>query len=207
MENNKKEITAVAAYANLSPETAELLLRYLLEVATQQEKDAVHKWQDERIANEQLFDLLLLNSRDGVCDANIKFLQNLTRKEPIKRSRLKMWLGSIALVLFIVFGYFIFLYLQRKQVNAYVGPEFVTEIIYAGDATKVVWLDPDSTRVELQPHSKLGYSKDTYSLERKVQVWGSASFDIAPSKAGLFKVKSGALWISLPQGAFTLRGN
>ncbi len=66
---------------------------------------------------------------------------------------------------------------------------------------------PDSTRIELQPHSKMGYSKNLYWYDRKVQLWGSAKFFVTPSKDGAFQVKYGKLWVMLPTGSFTIVGD
>ncbi|ULQ51954.1 FecR domain-containing protein [Flavihumibacter fluvii] len=206
MISYKEQIEAVAPYANLNLRASGIIQRFFLEVATQAEKDELDEWLNESEANERLFDLLIMATRGGVGAGILKLINDLTKKEPVKRSRLKRWLGRIALglLLLLVVDYLIPTHPLSKLVLGEDGMDFVSTTVEAGDSTRVVWLYPESTRVELQPHSKLGYSKNTYWYKRQVQVWGSASFNIAPSKEGPFKVKSGKMWISLPQGAFTL---
>jgi ferric-dicitrate binding protein FerR (iron transport regulator) len=209
MTNYKEEIAAVAVYANLNGRASSLLQKYFLKVATQAEKDELDEWMNESEANERLFDLLLDATCDGVGAGIIKLLYDNTKKEPVKRSRFKKWAGRVALGLLVILlaDYFIPAHPLSKLVYGPDGPDFVTETAEAGDATRVVWLYPDSTRVELHPHSKLGWSANTYWYERRVQLWGSASFDIAPSKDGPFKIKAGKMWVELPKGAFTLLGD
>ena len=83
-----EEMSAVAGYANLTPRAAELLQKFLLELASQQDKDELDEWLNESEANERLFDLLLEKTRGGVGAGILKFLMDHTKKEPVKRAKL-----------------------------------------------------------------------------------------------------------------------
>jgi hypothetical protein len=161
MKSYTEEITAVAAYANLTPEASALLQRYLLESATQQDKDALDEWMQESLANERLFDLLLLETRHCVNAETIKLLQYLTKKKLVKKKPLNKLLVGFSLVVLILFltDYLLRLHPLRRIVRGEAEKDFVTETVQAGDA---------------------------------------------PAKTGLFKIKSEKIWISLPNGEFTL---
>jgi len=204
-----EEMSAVAGYANLTPRAAELLQKFLLELASQQDKDELDEWLNESEANERLFDLLLEKTRGGVGAGILKFLMDHTKKEPVKKSKIKFWLNRIAIgiIIALVLDYIIPSHPLSTLILGDEEPNFVTKTVEAGDSVKVVWMYPDSTRIELQPHSKLGYSKNLYWYDRKVQLWGTAKFFVTPSKDGWFKVKYGKLWVELPKGSFTLVGD
>ncbi|ULQ52141.1 FecR domain-containing protein [Flavihumibacter fluvii] len=210
MINFKEQITEVAVHANLTPRASFLLQRFFLEVATQQEKDELDEWMNESEANERLFDLLIPASRGGVGAGFIKLLNDLVKKEPPKKpGRFKKWMIRVAIGLLVVLliDEIIPSHPLTRLIYGPDGRNFVTKTVEAGDSTRVIWLLPESTRVELQPNSKLGWSDNMYWYDRKVQLWGSASFVIAPSENQQFKVKSGKMWIELPQGAFTILGD
>lgn len=209
MSTLKEEIMAVAAYANTSPKATELLKKYFLDLATQADKDELDLWLQESAANEALFDLLLRLSPGGGGGGILKILIDITDKVPVKKSRWKWWANRIAIgiALLLLLDYLIPSAPVTRLLFGSDGIDFVTTTVEAGDSVRVVWLYPESTRVELQPHAKLGYSKNLYWYQRNVRLWGNARFDVAPSKEGPLRLHAGKMFLVYPEGSFTVAGD
>jgi ferric-dicitrate binding protein FerR (iron transport regulator) len=75
--------------------------------------------------------------------------------------------------------------------------------VASGDETKIVYL-PDSTRVELMPHSKIGFPESFFWSEKQVELTGSAKFDVHPYGDYPLNVRSGNIWVEIPSGSLTL---
>lgn len=209
MSTLKEEIMAVAAYANTSPKATELLKKYFLDLATQADKDELDLWLQESAANEALFDLLLRLSPGGGGGGILKILIDITDKVPVKKSRWKWWANRIAIgiALLLLLDYLIPSAPVTRLLFGSDGIDFATTTVEAGDSVRVVWLYPESTRVELQPHAKLGYSKNLYWYQRNVRLWGNARFDVAPSKEGPLRLHAGKMFLVYPEGSFTVAGD
>lgn len=209
MSSLTEEIKAVAAYANTGPKAIELLQKYFLEVATKQDKDELDEWIEESEANERLFDLMLMVNPNGMGSGVMKMLYEIADKVPEKKSRWKWWRNriAIAIVMLLFLDYVI---PSRPLTRLFFGKggiDFVSTTVEAGDSVRVVWMYPESTRVVLQPHAKIGYSKNLYWHERNMRLWGNARFDVAPSKEGPLKLRAGSMFIELPEGSFTIAGD
>ncbi|MBZ5857586.1 FecR domain-containing protein [Flavihumibacter profundi] len=208
MISYKEQIEAVAPYANLNQRASAIIQHFFLEIATQEEKDELDEWLNESEANERLFDLLISATRGGVGAGIIKLINDHTKKEPKKRSRSgKIFrIAGIGLLIILAIDQLVPLTPLRHWMQQVDGIDKVNKIEEASGESRIIKLS-DGTRVELHPHSKLGYSTKWYWYDRKVWLWGSASFEIAASKDGPFKVKSGKMSIELPEGPVTVLGD
>jgi ferric-dicitrate binding protein FerR (iron transport regulator) len=163
-----------------------------LDVATQADKDELDEWMNESQANETLFDLMIEANKGGTGAASFHLLMKLVKKSPPKpMSRKKKFMLSCLLVVVVVLllDHFMPSHPLSKLVYGPKGPNFVERTVVTGDETKTVWL-PDSSRVELLPHSKIGFPNDFFWSRKRVELTGSAKFDVRASGEYPFKYSS-----------------
>ncbi|ULQ51716.1 FecR domain-containing protein [Flavihumibacter fluvii] len=206
MNTLKQRIIDVGAYANVTPRAAELIQRFFLDLATQEEKDELDAWMNESQANETMFDLMIEANKGGTGPAFISVLMKVVKKAPPKpmSRRKKIILRSLGVALVVLLlDHFMPSHPLSRLVYGPKGPDFVERTVETGAETKTVWL-PDSSRVELLPHSKLGYPADFFWSQKRVELTGSAKFDVRASGDAPLRVRSGDVWVEIPFGTLTL---
>lgn len=206
MNTLKQRIMDVGAYANVTPRAADLIQRFFLDMATQEEKDELDAWMNESQANETFFDLMIEANKGGTGPAYISVLMKVVKKAPPKpMSRRKKFILGFLLVAFVVLmlDHFMPTHPLSRLIYGPKGPNFVEREVASGDETKIVYL-PDSTRVELMPHSKIGFPKSFFWSEKQVELTGSAKFDVHPYGDYPLNVRSGNIWVEIPSGSLTL---
>jgi ferric-dicitrate binding protein FerR (iron transport regulator) len=206
MNTLKQQIIDVAAYCNITPRMATVLQRFFLEIVAKEEEKELNDWINERIEHDQLFDLLCQVNKDGTGAGTMHMLIKLANKPAIQRSRREKILKRIIQAVVVIFLWDTLS--DSHPISALIfgpdGPNFVSKTVEAGDEMKTVWLY-DSTRVDLHPHSKIGYAGSYFSHNRKVQLWGSATFYVQASADGPLKIKSGSdCWLEFKKGTFTV---
>ena len=180
MNTLKQRIIDVGAYANVTPRAAELIQKFFLDLATQADKDELDAWMNESQANETMFDLMIEANKGGTGAAFISLLMKVTKKDPPKpKSRVKKYIYRSLLVVVVVLllDEIMPTHPLTRLMYGPKGPNFVERTVETGDETKIVYL-PDSSRVELMPHSKIGFPNSFFWSPKRVELTGSAKFDV-----------------------------
>lgn len=205
MNTLKQQIKEVADHANLTPRVAALIQNFFLEVASQEEKDELDEWMNESPANDRFFDMMLEANKDGTGAGSLSLLRKLVKKPKpkVNRWRKYTWRTVLALFVLVLVDHFI---PSRPLSVLILGPldtNFITDSVETRDESKTIWLS-DSTRVDLLPHSKLGYPNNFFYYPRRVALTGSAKFYVPSSKEGPLGVGSGKVWMEIEEGVVTL---
>lgn len=172
---------------------ADILLRYVAESVSLNEKQQVETWAKENETNEQL----LMNiarlyyaqqrlERIQLRDVNAayrKLERRMTRK---KRHALVRRIGAAAAVLLLLVGsYGIVQYLIRST------PDTTTITLRSNPEKRVEYLLPDGTVVYLNANSSLIFPVEYSSGERRVVLSGEACFNVAHNPDIPFIVSTG----------------
>jgi hypothetical protein len=182
------QIKEVAAYANLSQRASTLLQRFFLKVASEEELKELDDWMHESNANDQLFDLLLDLNRDGTGAGTIRLLTTLAKKPKYK------WVPGpgVKLILFFILGF-----LVLGTLEYLIWPPYPITVT-TKEETKTFWM-PDSSRVDLMPHSEFTYPS-RFVIWREVRLTGSAVFKVQSDWIGALHIKSGENCIEIEYG-------
>lgn len=206
MNTLKQRVIEVGAYANVTPRAADLIQRFFLDMATPAEKDELDAWLNESQANETMFDLMIEANKTGSGASFISLLRKVVKKDPPKpMSRRKKFIyGFLAVtVVVLLLDHFMPTHPLSRLVYGPKGPDFVERTVETGAETKIVWL-PDSTRVELMPYSKIGFPESFFWSQKRVELTGSAKFDVRVYGDYPLNVRSGNIWVEIPFGSLTL---
>ena len=206
MNTLKQRIIDVGAHANVTPRAAELIQKFFLDLATQDDKDELDAWMNESQANETMFDLMIEANKGGTGAAFLSLLMKVTKKaprKPMSRRRKYIYRGLLVALVVLLLDHFMPTHPLSRLIYGPKGPNFVERTVETGDETKIVYL-PDSSRVELMPHSKIGFPNSFFWSEKRVELTGSAKFDVRVYGDYPFMVRSGDIWLETHSGSFTI---
>lgn len=208
MTTYKARIEALAAKADFSPRAAYLLKNFFLDLTTQEEEDELDLWMNESEANGEMFDLLIEVNADGTGAGTIALLHKLGREKTKKKFKFHkgIWIGILVILGVSTLDHF----LPKHPIASFLsgGKEirdfgFFDITVETGEETKQIWLY-DSTLVELLPHSKIVYPPQFYPHSREIELTGAAKFTVAKWKGEPLRVETGKVWMTCPEGVFTL---
>lgn len=209
MSTYKARIEALAATADFTPRAAYLLKNFFLDLATQAEKDELDIWMNESEANGEMFDLLIEVNDEGTGAGTIALLHKLGRDKTRKKFKLYkgVWIGFLVILGIATLDHF----LPKHPIASFLrgGKEirdfgFLDITVETGEETKQIWLY-DSTLVELLPHSRIVYPPQFYPLSREIKLTGAARLTVAKWNGEPLKVETGKVWMTCPEGVFSLQ--
>jgi ferric-dicitrate binding protein FerR (iron transport regulator) len=194
MNTIKQQLEYTASFADLTPRIASLLQRFFLDMATKDEELEIDEWMNASKGNESLFDLLVEVNRNGTGAGSMALLMKLAKRTPRKPSRLKkyLWLAFWVILAILFLDYFIpghplsRLFYGSKPADRTLTLTTVTTT----DSLKTIWL-PDSTRVDLMPHSSASFPNDLSWQTRKLTLNGDARVTVRAADSKPFELQAG----------------
>ncbi|MET0242871.1 MAG: FecR domain-containing protein [Flavitalea sp.] len=189
----------------------ELLVKYLLDEASDTERRVVEDWISDAPSNKKYFDhfqLIWHTSREVATVSQIdedaawlRFQQRInrssTRAVVIPMKKRYNWLGAAAVVIIMLGLFGIYRYIT------YTSLEVVT---YASNDAIVIDTLPDQSVVTLNKHSSLNYDERTSKGHvRKAKLKGEAFFNVAPDKTKPFVIDVDGLEVKVVGTSFNIK--
>ena len=161
---------------------------------------------DEKNIEEELkkiWDETPISHSDDVKEASWNDFQ--AKAFPPKRQKFKIWRYAAAASILLLMGIGVGTYFNRSPLQSNV--QLSSNVIEIENATidlKTVFL-PDSSKVELSPHSKITYANN-FEINRKIEVEGEAYFKVKKDKKHPFQVFCNETTTTVLGTSFTVTG-
>jgi transmembrane sensor len=201
---------------NFTYDMDELLVKYLLDEVSDEERNQVLRWVSQSEANQKQlehFSLLWRESKklesETVVDeekAWRKFKTSIhTPAKPAPLMTIKRrsnWLGRTAAVVLLALGTILALLLLRKN------PLPASELAYIQSAdSAVVQTLSDGSVITLNKQSSIAYQKQFNGTSREVALTGEAFFNVAPDKSKPFIIKVNDVLVKVVGTSFNIRSH
>lgn len=187
----------------------EVLVRYLVGEATQEEQQSVKQWIDASEENKRYFDhfRLILEERDrmakpGAVNANDAWERFVARTEREEAEQPKArtipfrsgWTQAAAVVVLLGMGWLIYMFAGGSS-----------ELVASSGNTVLVQTLPDGSTVTLNKNSTLSYPKKFKGDIRSVALKGEAFFSITPDKQHPFIITAGEAAVQVVGTTFNVK--
>jgi transmembrane sensor len=199
---------------NFTYDMDELLVKYLLDEVSDEERNQVLRWVNQSEANQKQlahFSLLWQESKklesETVVDEETawrKFKTSIrtpTVPAPLRAvKRRNNWFGSAAAVVLVALGTALALFLLNKNPL----PSNELAYIQSADSTLVQTLS-DGSVITLNKQSSIAYQKQFNGSSREVALTGEAFFNVAPDKSKPFIIKVNDVLVKVVGTSFNIR--
>lgn len=190
----KQRIKEAAAKADLTPRAVNLLNSFFMEHSTKEERDELDIWMNESEANSNFFDLMVEVNMNGVGISSLALMMKLAKREPRKKSKYRryIYIGLLVLLGIVILDQVIPSHPVHKLIFGNNPPKHdLLKVTVSTDGESKTMLLPDSSSVEILPHSSIRYQEDFYWGGRLVEVTGSAIFKVRKNNDLPFRVELG----------------
>jgi transmembrane sensor len=200
---------------NFTYDIDELLVKYLLDEVSDEERNQVLRWVNQSEANQKQlehFSLLWQESKklesETVADeenAWRKFKTSIRTAAPAPLRAIKRrnnWFGRAAAVVFLALGTVLALFLLNK--NSMPANELA--YIQSADSALVQTLS-DGSVITLNKQSSIAYQKQFDGSSREVALTGEAFFNVAPDKSKPFIIKVNDVLVRVVGTSFNIRSH
>ncbi len=187
----------------------EILVKYILDEATKEERKVVEDWMAEKGENRAYFEELCLIweeskkiASQSTIDENAAWERFRERIKPADAMVLNKTNGRRMNVLKAAAG--IAILLLGSWMVSYLWNSPATITLASGNSVRVDTL-PDGSVVTLNAHSSIQFPKNFSGKTRPVQLQGEAFFDVSPDKNKPFRIHAGEVDIQVLGTSFNVR--